>query len=76
MIINAVFGMKTSNLVDAYIAILSLFVSEYSKHLHVGFEVLMAVTMKGAVLQKVMLCSVILVDHHFRKASCLHYQCV
>jgi len=74
MIIITVFGMKTSNLVDAYIVIPSLFVLKYSKHSHVGFEVLMAVTVKIAVLKNVMLCSVVRVDNHFREAFCLHYQ--
>jgi len=74
MIIITVFGLKTSNLVDAYIVIPSLFVSKYSKHSHVGFEVFMAVTVKIAVLKNVMLCCVVRVDHHFREAFCLHYQ--
>ena len=50
------------------------FVSKYSKHSHVGFEVLMAVTVKIAVLKNVMLCTVVRVDRHFREAFCLHYQ--
>jgi hypothetical protein len=74
MVIITVFGMKTSNLVDACIVIPSLFVSKYSKHSHMGFEFLMAVTVKIAVLQNVMLCNVVQVDHNFREAFCLHYQ--
>jgi len=57
MIIITVFGMKTSNLVEAYIVIASLFVSKHSKHSHMGFEILMAVTVKIAVLKNVMLCT-------------------
>jgi len=74
MIIITVFGMKTSNLVDACIVIPSLFVSKYSKHSYVGFEALMAGPVKIAVLQNVMLCSVVQVDYNFREAFCLHYQ--